>query len=62
MMKTKAARKLRKCPSCGRKPMKALVVSDGVKIACPTGCRIVVGVTLKDARAIWDQPRFTDKE
>ena len=59
-MKPKAAHKLRKCPSCGRKPMKALVVSDGVKIACPTGCRIVVGVTLADAHHIWNHPRFTD--
>lgn len=58
----KGTKKLRKCPACGRKPMKALVVSDGVKIACPTGCRIVVGVTQEDACAIWNQPRFTDKK
>lgn len=45
---------LNSCRLCGKKPQ-TLVLADRVKIACPTGCKIVEALTLADATYVWNE-------
>lgn len=43
-----------KCRLCGKQPQ-VLVLESTVKIACPTGCKIIEAPTLNDAEYIWNE-------
>lgn len=42
------------CRLCGRKPQ-LLTLEHSVKIACPTGCKIIESPTLADATYVWNE-------